>query len=74
MNYNHFKSEIFEIFCNTMEGRKKIFKYYFFSTGYQRPSNGEYIAGEKNFLDTPGDQGSHPKTGLSNIGKTHLYP
>jgi hypothetical protein len=25
-------------------------------------------------LDTPGDQGSHPKTGLSSIGKTHLCP
>jgi hypothetical protein len=28
----------------------------------------------KIFLDTPGAQGSHPKTGPSNIGKTHFYP
>jgi hypothetical protein len=27
-----------------------------------------------NFLDVSGAQGSHPKTGLSNIGKTHLCP
>jgi hypothetical protein len=72
--FKHFKSEIFEIFCNSVEGRKIIFKRYFFSIGHQRPTKGDYIGGEKFFLDTPGDQGSHPKTGLSSIGKTHLCP
>ncbi len=27
-----------------------------------------------NFLDVCGAQGSHPKTGLSKLGKTHLCP
>ncbi len=58
-----FKSEIFEIFCNTVEARKIFFKHYLFSVGHQRPTNGEYIT---NFLDVSGAQGSHPKTGLSN--------
>jgi hypothetical protein len=62
------------IFLRNFYFWKKKFKHILFNMGYQRPSNGEYIAGEKDFLDTPGAQGSHPKTGLSNIGKTHFYP
>jgi hypothetical protein len=33
-----------------MEDRKNFLKHIFFNTGYQRPSNGEYIAGEKDFF------------------------
>jgi hypothetical protein len=57
-------------------GRSENFsKHIFFNMSHQRPSNGECIAVEKDFfLDIPGAQGSHPKTGLSNIGKTHLCP
>jgi hypothetical protein len=53
-----FKSEIFEIFCNSVEGRKNFFKHYFFSIDHQRPTNGEYIAGENEFfgrLWSPGE-------------------
>ncbi len=38
--------------------RKNFFKHYFFSIGYQRPTNGEYIAGENEFfgrLWSPGE-------------------
>ncbi len=38
--------------------RKNFFKLYFFSIGYQRPTNGEYIAGENEFfgrLWSPGE-------------------
>jgi hypothetical protein len=45
-----FKSDIFEIFWNTVEDRKNFLKHIFFNMGYQRPSNGEYIAGEKDFF------------------------
>jgi hypothetical protein len=44
------KSDIFEIFCNTVEDRKNFLKHIFFNMGHQRPSNGEYIAGEKDFF------------------------
>jgi hypothetical protein len=52
------KSEIFEIFCNSVEGRKNFFKHYFCNIGHQRPTNGEYIAGENEFfgrLWSPGE-------------------
>jgi hypothetical protein len=41
---------------------KKISNH-FLSIGLERTTNGEYIADEKFFLDTPGAQGSHLKTG-----------
>ncbi len=39
-----------EIFCNTVKARKNLFKQYLFSIGHQRPTNGEYIAGENEFF------------------------
>jgi hypothetical protein len=67
---NKLKTENFEIFfC-----RNFFSNIYFFSIGHQRPSNSEYIAGEKIFLDLHGAQGSHPKVRLPHIGKTHFYP
>jgi hypothetical protein len=46
----NFKSEIFEIFYNSVEGRKIFFKHYFFNIGHQRLTNDEYIAGENEFF------------------------
>jgi hypothetical protein len=66
------KSDILEIFEIYKEGRKNYFFKLFLSIGFERATNGEHIPGEKFFLDPFGAQGSHPKTGLSNIGKTHL--
>ncbi len=44
------KSDILEIIKIYKEDLKKIFKRYFFSISHQRPTNGEYIAGEKIFF------------------------
>ncbi len=38
------------IFLRNFYFWKKNFKHIFFNMGYQRPSNGEYIAGEKDFF------------------------
>ncbi len=62
------KSEIFEIFfC-----RKKIFKHYFLVLAIKGQLMVSTLPERKNFLDTPGDQGSHPKRDISNIGKSDL--
>jgi hypothetical protein len=71
MNFYEIKSEIFEIFFLSEKNFQTLFFLVWAIKDHLMVST---LPERKFFLDTPGDQGSHPKTGLSNIGKTHLCP